>query len=1114
MLHLLLGRAGTGKTETVIRRLCQRGTDRPQILIVPEQYSHETERKLCALGGNRTSAFAEVLSFSRLANRVFFHGGGLAVPTLDGGGRLLLMHRAVQTVSEQLKVYQRPSKRAAFLQNLIATADELKSYCVRPEQLVEAGQDAGGEEGERLHDLGLILGAYDALTARRAADPRDRLTRLADKLGESGYLKGTDVWLDCFTDFTPQERLVLGRALEQAESVTVTLTCGSLDGPAEGDVFSPARRTAAALVQLAQSRGTRVELETLTPNHTGRTPALRHLEANLFAEEGAPYEGGAEEVELLEAGSPYAEVEWAAGRILELVRTQGLHFRDIAVSARTMDGYADLLESVFERYGIPLFLSRMSDILQKPVLTLFTAALDAVSGGYEYEDMFRYLKTGLAGVEPEDCDQLENYVLRWDLRGRSWTMAEPWSLHPEGYSLPWTEEDRLLVAHLDELRRGVIAPLERLRKTKAKTGRALAMAVYDFLEAIQLPSRLVRRTEELREAGDLERAEEYRQLWDILTGALEQCADLLDEEELELAAFSDLFQLVLSQYDVGSIPVALDRVSAGEAPRMAHKRVKYLFVLGVNDTAFPMVTQSPGLLSEEDRSLLTGYGLELAPSEDQRLDREQTILYDLCALPERGLLLSWPAAGADGGERRPSFAVERVRQLLPGCIQASTRRLDGTLALNAPRPALDFGGRTGNRMVLDCVRVETSLGPLADRMEGAARQSRGRLSRPAVEALYGDRVRLSASRMDKVKSCHFSYFMQYGLKAKARKRAGFDAPEAGTFVHYVLEHVLTGAAVQGGVKVCSEETIRKLTRDAVDEYVFSELGGMENKTPRFRYLFRRLLKSVDLVVGNVVEELKRSDFQPIAFELGFGEGKDLPPVELTVDGLTLSVSGFVDRVDGWVKDGKLYVRVVDYKTGTKSFDLTDIWHGLSMQMLLYLFTIEEEGGERFGADLASAGVLYLPAHDVIVKGSRDLDEGARRDAVDKALTRSGLLLNDPEVLDAMEHLEQGESPRFLPLKVSKKTGEISGDTLASAEQLGKLRRHIQKVLRDIGEELAEGNIAADPYYRNAQMTACAYCEYAAACHFEEGRGGDCRRYLYSMKGVKFWESLDSGQISL
>ena len=389
----------------------------------------------------------------------------------------------------------------------------------------------------------------------------------------------------------------------------------------------------------------------------------------------------------------------------------------------------------------------------------------------------------------------------------------------------------------------------------------------------------------------------------------------------------------------------------------------------------------------------------------------------------------------------------------------------------------------------------------------AARRERGRLSRPAVDLLYGRRVPMSASRMDKYKSCHFSYFMQYGLKAEARKAAGFQAPEYGTFVHYVLEHVLRACQARGGVKEVSQEELRALAREAVERYVAEELGGLEHETARFQYLFRRLLKSVFAVVDNVAEELRASQFQPISFELGFGAGKDLPPVELTVDGVTVSISGFVDRVDGWVHDGKLYLRVVDYKTGKKSFDLTEVWNGLGLQMLLYLFTLEDRGEKYYGQPVEGAGVLYLPARDAVIRGSRTMSDEAWRKQLDKELTRSGLVLDDPEVLSAME--TPGEKGyRFLPLKVSKTTGAISGEALASAERLGKLGGHIQATLRDICREIAEGNISADPFWRGPEKNACRYCDYAAACHFEEGRGGDCRRWLPQVKSEEFWENVE------
>ena len=370
---------------------------------------------------------------------------------------------------------------------------------------------------------------------------------------------------------------------------------------------------------------------------------------------------------------------------------------------------------------------------------------------------------------------------------------------------------------------------------------------------------------------------------------------------------------------------------------------------------------------------------------------------------------------------------------------------------------------------------------------------------------------MSASRMDKYKSCHFSYFMQYGLKAEARKAAGFQAPEYGTFVHYVLEHVLRACQARGGVKEVSQEELRALAQEAVERYVAEELGGLEHETARFQYLFRRLLKSVFAVVDNVAEELRASQFQPISFELGFGAGKDLPPVELTVDGVTVSISGFVDRVDGWEHDGKLCLRVVDYKTGRKSFDLTDIWNGMGLQMLLYLFTLADEGEALYGKQIEPAGVLYLPAREAVVAGSRAMTEAERRRKVDAELRRRGIVLDDPEVLAAMEELGEG-GPRFLPVRVNR-AGAITGEALVSAERLGKLARHTGRILEEIGQELAAGNIAADPFWRGPEHNACQWCDYAEACHFEEGHGGDCRRWLPSVTGEEFWQAVARGQES-
>ena len=1106
----MLGRAGSGKTTAVLNRLCEAGADRPQVLLVPEQMSHETERALCAAGGPRINLRAEVLSFSRLANRVFQTAGGLGEEELDAGGRLLLMYRAVQGVSAGLKVYARPSRRPAFLTSLLATSDELKSCRVPPETLVRAGEEAAGPEGDKLRDLGLIFGEYDALTARTALDPRDRLTRAADRLRGSSWGEGTDFWLDGFTDFTPQQLELLRLLMARCRSMTVTLTCDHLEED-EGSVFSPARRTGRSLLRLAREEGISCEVEHLVTKPAGKAEPLIHLERALFAEKESPPVPCGGTVELFQASAPRSEVEWAAGRILRLVREEGYRFRDIGVAARNYGAYRDLVESVFGRYGVPVFSSAMTDILEKPVLALVTAALEATAGGYRYDDVFRYLKTGLTGLPREDVDLLENYVLKWDIRGSRWTQSKDWTWHPKGYGMQWTDEDRALLARVDTARRQVAAPLEGLRKNQDKTGRGQAVSLYTFLEEIGLPARLEERVELLLRRGRPALSEEYRQLWDILCGGLEQCARLLGDAPMELEEFALLFRLVLSQYDVGTIPVSLDRVTAGETTRQTGHRVKALFILGADDSSLPQVGAAPGLLSDDDRALLAGYGLELAQSQRELLYREMTTIYQICARPSQKLIVTWPVQGPGGEERRPSFLVGRLRLLFDDLKPVREEELRGSFRLEAPLPALEQAGRDKSaRKALEGI---PGFEDQVARLDRAAAWERGRLSRQAVDRLYGRRVAMSASRMDKYKSCHFSYFMRYGLAAEPRKPAGFTAPEYGTFVHYVLEHVLRDEMFSQTVlpgmadEDARKRKLRRLTKQAVDRYVAEELGGLEGQSPRFQYLFRRLLRSVQAVVDNVAEELLSSQFKPVSFELGFGEGKDLPPVELTYHGVTISVTGFVDRVDGWVDGGRLHLRVVDYKTGRKSFDLTEVWNGLGLQMLLYLFTLEEKGQALYGLPVEGDGVLYLPAREAVIRGSRSMSDEELRKKVDRELVRSGLVVDDRRVLDAME--ARGESGyRFLPLRVSKSTGAITGEALASAQRLGRLGKHVRRVLEDICEELAGGSIAADPFWRGPEKNACRFCDYAAACHFEPGRGGDCKRWLPHVSAEEFWEQIE------
>ena len=1090
MLNLLYARAGQDIRGELLERM-GRSDARRRLLIVPEQFSHESERAMCAALGGGASMFCEVLSFTRLAGRLTDAAGGGAAPMLDAGGRMLRMYAALRGVSDALTTYRAPSRKPAFLTGLLATVDECRSYRVEPEALMAAGEELGGRQGDKLKDLGLIYAAYRALEAGGAADPRGRLDRLARQLEDTRWGAGMSFYVYGFTDFTPQEERVLSALMAQGE-LTAALVCDKGDDPS--GIFRPALRCAKRLARLAKDNAVPVREEALRrplPRH----PSLAFLEQNRFGPGPVrPWAGECAAVRVA-AATPRQEAEWCAAEILRLLREEGYRCRDIAVCARRLDGYGELIESVFARYGVPVFLSSMEDILEKPVLALVTSALAAAGADYPYEELFRYLKTGLTGIDEEERDLLENYALTWDLKGSAWTRQKPWDMHPEGYGREFSEEDRALVAWLDQLRRRVIAPLEKLRRGTDKTGRGRALALYQLLEDIDLPTRLAQRADSLDRRGERTAAAQYRQLWDILVGGLEQCALLLGDTELELEEFSRLFSLVLSQYDVGAIPVSLDAVTVGDAPRMAHKEVKALFLLGADSGSVPDCAASPGLFTDQDRDALSAMEVELAPRQEDKLRREMTIAYETCCRPSQRLYVSY-AAGAGDEQKTPCFLWERLGALFP---DAPVRDGGGPLArLAAPDAALELAGQDPG--LAEALKRVPGLAGRVERIQSAAHWRRGRLSRPAVDALFGPVVPMSATKLDLVNSCHFSYFLRFGLDAKPRQRAAFQATDYGTFVHDVLEHTLRWAKEEG-VPLDDGEGVGRLSQRAADRYEQEAMSNLAEEPARFRYLFQRMKGAALAVARSVCAELAASDFTPAAFELGFGPGKDLPPVEVE-QGVRLRLTGYVDRVDQWLHGGKRYLRVVDYKTGRKSFDFSDVEDGRGLQMLLYLFALSREGKGLFGPeDTVPAGVLYVPARTPLVDGERGMSDGEIQKSRDRLLRRQGLVLDDPDVLAAMER-PAGEY-RFLPIGAGK--GGL--DYLVTPEQMDALDEYITRALRAAAGELAAGNIDADPYWQGADKNPCRWCDYKAACHFEEGCG-DRRRFRRGIKAAEFWDWMD------
>ena len=763
MLRLLMGRARTGKSERVLMEIAREGREHPerrQILLVPEHASHVAEVDVCCACGDTAGRHAEVLTFKLLATRVLSIVGGSADVTLDGGGKLLTLQRALHELSPALRVYARPSRRSAFLVGLLNVMEELIAYAVDPDTLAEKVETLEGGSGEKLRDVALIYGVYCAKLHADGRDARDRLEKLEDGLAASGYIDGKDVYLDGFSYFTGREIRILRILLRRARSVTVTL----LGDLSDRELFHESLRVREQLAAEAKAAGVPCEIDTL---RTGGTEnALDHVERFFFGEREV-WRGENGQIRIFEASDACTEAERAAAEILRLVREEGFRFRDITVTARNLPSYEAVVETVFARYGVPLYSARRSDILRQPLTVLLLGALDAATGGFEYEDVFRCLKTGLAGLSAEECDVLENYALTWDVRGNMWVRDTPWTAHPAGYGAEWDDASRALLDTVNALRARVCGTFALLYEgMKQETAREKAEALYRYLEAIRLPGTLREQTERLFADGEAQRAEETAQLWSILCGVLDQTVSILGDAALDGDEFARLLRLVLSQYSVGTIPAALDRVSFSEMTRNDRHTVRALFLLGANDGVLPAVETEGGVLREEDRLALEALDVRLAPHGMAAFRLELQNLYAALAQPTEKLYVSYPVFDAGGGALQPSFVVGRLQALCPSA-RPERDEDDTAYRLAAPGPALVYAGEHKDGAAWRWFEENGSWREMLDTMRAASAYGRGRLSQDAVRALYGETIQLSASRMDKARSCHFAYFMEFGLRRAA-----------------------------------------------------------------------------------------------------------------------------------------------------------------------------------------------------------------------------------------------------------------------------------------------------------------------------------------------------------
>ena len=854
MLKLLLGTDWVANSDRILGMITKdvAAQKENRILIVPELISHDTERRLCQQAGDTCSRFAQVLSFTRLARRVTEQVGYAARECLDNGGRVVAMAAAARQLHSKLKAYAAVETRPEFLSGLLEAVDEFKRCCITSADLRAAAMQTEGSLAQKLEELSLLLEAYDSLCQRGKRDPRDQMTWLLEQLEECNFAQEHVFYVDGFPDFSRQHMAILEHIICNSADVTVSLNCDKPDSRALA--FELAGDTAAQLIRMAKHHGVEVQIEYVTPASTPLEPLYRNLlQGNL------PHMDS--RLQVSRADSVYAECTAAAEQVMRLVQ-QGTRYRDISIVCGDMATYQSAAAMVFRRCGIPLYQSGTEEILDKSAVNTVLAAMDAALGGFEQREVLRYLKSILSPLSLEESDELENYAILWSISGNRW--LKPWTMHPGGLNEQPTPASDGQLQRLNTMRSVAIDPLQRLYqgfRNATNLGQQV-QSLYSFLEDIALSERLQTLAEELDRAGDNRSAQILGQLWEILLSALEQLYDVLGETVWDTDIFTRLFKLLLSQYDVGTIPPVLDAVMVGPASAMRCQRAKHLMVLGALEGAMPGYGGPGGVLTDQERTLLREMGVPLSGGSMAGIQTEFAEIYGVFCGARETVRISCPAG-------QPSFIYRRLLDM------AGTQTQYGQLLGAALTDATEAGAFLAR---FDASDAAGQLGISEEYQQVCAKRDHalGDVSPQNIQKLYGKSLQLSASQIDKQAQCRLSYFLKYGIYARERKAAEVDPAEFGTYVHAVLEKTVQEVMSLGGFRVVSAEQTTQIAREHSRQYAADKFSQLDSQ--RMEYLFRRNIMELDMIVAELWNELHESDFLPVDCELYFGQGGKMPGV--------------------------------------------------------------------------------------------------------------------------------------------------------------------------------------------------------------------------------------------
>lgn len=1085
VLEFILGRAGSGKTKYVRSMLAEKlkKGENNLLLLVPEQFSFESEKMILEKVGAENMAGIEILSFTRLANSVIENTPYSSLPRIDDGGRAVILRLALDSLGDNVKIYRKFKSNFTSLSSLLTFIQEMKQCAVSPDDLSEKSTVTGGILSEKLKELSLIFSAYDAFMSKDYFDDYNLLSVACEKMISEKYFSGKTVVLDAFTGYTAQELKIVDTILNQASDVYMTLCTDSFDGYGEYSPFAFINATAKKVIALAEKN--KVEIKTVllkNDDKTRFTKDLEHLEKNLYSPEPEVFNGKENNISIIRCDSRLDECRAASREIKRLMREENVRCRDIAVFERSSGTYDKMLEFMFKKYDIPFFEDTRMSIAKNPLVMAVRYALRIASRSVDTDSILSILKTDMTSVSPDDVSLLETYCYIWSVKGSEW--KKEWTKNPDGFNSELNEENEMILDTVNALRKAVYGWINTfLSFFKKGSGKQKSEAVYKLLINIGADKKLFELAGFLKNKGESAVALEQERVWNALMSVLDTLANITGDGEISDKTYCELFEIIISGMTLGEVPQGLDNVAVADAQRSRLSSPEYLFVLGLNEGEFPRDNPNNGIISESERRALIDSGLEILPACDGRFTEERYIAYHALTSASKKLWLLYNNGSSDEGTDSPSEVIENVKAVFPNIETVSSGRENTLEEIESEQCAFTCLASTWNDNTEFSGKIEdyfssreeyTGIIESMKRVSSGDKRQTKIADRNTATALFKKNMFLSASRVEEFYKCPFRYFCRYGLKVSPLKKAQIDVALSGTIIHKCLEKLIEkfGRNIANIPLSQRRNEIRKILEDFAEK----EMDSNSGQTAKFIYNYNYHIEIVSRLVDRLIEEFEFSDFEPVEFELPISPEKKIKPYEIvTSDGSTVKITGEIDRVDVLKKDGKSYVRIVDYKSGSKKFSLDDIPMGLNMQMFIYLFALWKNGGEMF-PNFVPSGVLYFKAKDIFVNVDNSMSDEQKKELSYGKNKMAGVVLDDDKIILAMD---KNDSGRIIPASTSDKTNAVSLDGFVRFKEL------VESAVSQMALKLHEGDVSIYPVRNDNYSRTCDYCDYKSVCGINE-----------------------------